>query len=105
LGIPELTKPELTGDWEFQLKEMQRKKISREQFMTGIQDMTRRIVDRAKSFEQDTIPGDFGMLKVACPKCGGEVHEKYKHYQCIKCDFRCGKLCAGGCLSRKKWRR
>src|SRR6185437_14121602 len=27
LGIPELTKPELTGDWEFQLKEMQRKKV------------------------------------------------------------------------------
>ena len=25
LGIPELTKPELTGDWEFQLKQMQRK--------------------------------------------------------------------------------
>ena len=42
LGIPELTKPELTGDWEFQLKEMQRKKISREQFMAGIADMTRK---------------------------------------------------------------
>lgn len=95
LGIPELTKPELTGDWEFQLKEMQRKKISREQFMSGIQDMTRKIVDRAKQFEQDTIPGDFGMLKVACPKCGGEVHEKYKHYQCIKCDFQVWKTLCG----------
>ena len=87
LGIPELTKPELTGDWEFQLKEMQRKKISREQFMGGIADMTRRIVDRAKLFEHDTIPGDFGVLQVPCPKCGGEIHEKYKQYQCVKCDF------------------
>ena len=89
LGIPELTKPELTGDWEFQLKEMQRKKISREQFMSGIADMTRRIVDRAKLFEHDTIPGDFGKLNVPCPKCGGEIHEKYKQYQCVKegCDF------------------
>jgi len=95
LGIPELTKPELTGDWEFQLKEMQRKKISREQFMRGIEEMTRRIVDRAKQFEQDTIPGDFGVLKVACPKCGGEVHEKYKHYQCIKCDFSMWKTLCG----------
>lgn len=95
LGIPELTKPELTGDWEFQLKEMQRQKISREQFMRGIEEMTRRIVDRAKQFEQDTIPGDFGMLKVACPKCGGEVHEKYKHYQCIKCDFQVWKTLCG----------
>jgi DNA topoisomerase-3 len=95
LGIPELTKPELTGDWEFQLREMQRKKISRTQFMSGIADMTRRIVDRAKQFEQDTIPGDFGMLKVACPKCGGEVHEKYKQYQCNKCDFSVWKTLCG----------
>jgi DNA topoisomerase-3 len=87
LGIPELTKPELTGDWEFQLKEMQRKKVSREQFMSGIADMTRRIVDSAKKFEYDTIPGDFGVLTVPCPKCGGEIHERYKQYQCVKCDF------------------
>jgi len=89
LGIPELTKPELTGDWEFQLKEMQRKKISRTEFMAGIADMTRRIVERAKHFEHDTIPGDFGVLQVPCPKCGGEIHEKYKQYQCVKegCDF------------------
>ena len=87
LGIPELTKPELTGDWEFQLKEMQRKKVSREQFMAGIAEMTRRIVDSAKKFEYDTIPGDFGVLQVPCPKCGGEIHERYKQYQCVKCDF------------------
>jgi DNA topoisomerase-3 len=95
LGIPELTKPELTGDWEFQLKEMQRKKISREQFMTGIADMTRHIVERAKLFEQDTIPGDFGVLNVPCPKCGGEIHEKYKQYQCNKCDFALWKTLCG----------
>ena len=87
LGIPELTKPELTGDWEFQLKEMQRKKVSRAQFMAGIAEMTRRIVDSAKKFEYDTIPGDFGVLQVPCPKCGGEIHERYKQYQCVKCDF------------------
>ena len=87
LGIPELTKPELTGDWEFQLRQIQRKQISRTQFMAGIQDMTRHIVERAKKFEEDTIPGDFGVLKTPCPKCGGEVHEKYKFFQCVKCDF------------------
>jgi DNA topoisomerase-3 len=87
LGIPELTKPELTGDWEFQLRQIQRKQITRTDFMSGIADMTRRIVDRAKKYEHDTIPGDFGTLKVPCPKCGGEIHEQYKHFQCVKCDF------------------
>ena len=97
LGVQELTKPELTGEWEFQLKEMQRRKISREQFMAGIGDMTRRIVERAKQYEHDTIPGDFGTLTVPCPKCGGELHEKYRQYQCIKggCDFALWKtLCS-----------
>jgi len=95
LGIPELTKPELTGDWEFQLRQIQRKQLSRSQFMTGIEAMTRRIVDRAKSFEHDTIPGDFGVLKTPCPKCGGEIHEKYKQYQCAKCDFSIWKTLCG----------
>ena len=97
LGIQELTKPELTGEWEFQLKEMQRRKISREQFMREIAEMTRKIVDRAKQYEHDTIPGDFGTLKVPCPKCGSEVHERYRQYQCVKesCDFAMWKTLCG----------
>ncbi len=95
LGIPELTKPELTGDWEYQLKEVQRRKKSRGEFMSGIVDMTRHIVDRAKLFEHDTIPGDFGVLKEGCPKCGGEVHERYKEFKCLKCDFSVRKIISG----------
>ena len=97
LGVQELTKPELTGEWEFQLNEMQRRKISREQFMREIAEMTRKIVDRAKQYEHDTIPGDFGTLKVPCPKCGGEVHERYRQYQCVKesCDFAMWKTLCG----------
>jgi DNA topoisomerase III len=95
LGIPELTKPELTGDWEFQLRQVQRRQKSRGEFMTGIEEITRRIVDRAKKFEHDTIPGDFGVLTVPCPKCGGEVHERYKAFQCTKCDFSVWKIISG----------
>ncbi|MGA3164049.1 MAG: DNA topoisomerase III [Verrucomicrobiota bacterium] len=97
LGIPELTKPELTGDWEFKLHQIQRRQKSRAEFMSEIADMTRHIVERAKKFEEDTIPGDFGVLKTPCPKCGGEVHEKYKQFQCVneKCDFSVWKtLCS-----------
>jgi len=97
LGIPELTKPELTGDWEFKLHQIQRRQKSREEFMSEIADMTRHIVERAKKFEEDTIPGDFGVLRTRCPKCGGEIHEKYKHFQCVneKCDFQIWKtLCS-----------
>src|SRR4029077_9183108 len=33
LGIPELTKPELTGNWEFKLHQIQKRQKSREEFM------------------------------------------------------------------------
>jgi DNA topoisomerase-3 len=95
LGIPELTRPELTGDWEFQLRQVHRRQKSRAEFMAGIQEMTRHIVDRAKKFELDTIPGDFGVLRTPCPKCGGEVHERYKAFQCVKCDFSVWKIISG----------
>ena len=97
LGIPELTRPELTGDWEFQLRQVQRRQKSRGEFMQGIAEVTRRIVERAKKYEHDTIPGDFGVLRVPCPKCGGEVHEKYKVFQCANesCDFSVWKVISG----------
>jgi DNA topoisomerase III len=95
LGIPELYSPELTAEWEQKLALMQQNKMSREQFMAEIVEMTEHIVGQAKNFEHDTIPGDFGALSVPCPKCGGEVHENYKKFSCVKCDFGFWKILAG----------
>ncbi|MEP6664648.1 MAG: DNA topoisomerase, partial [Verrucomicrobiota bacterium] len=95
LGIPELCSPELTGDWEFQLRQMERGQLKRADFMQEIEKMTRHIVEKAKLYESDTIPGDFGELKVPCPKCGGVIKENYKKFQCQKCDFSLWKIVAG----------
>ena len=95
LDIPELCSPELTGDWEFKLNQMEQGELDREDFMREIVKMTRRIVDAAKSYEHDTVPGDFGVLNVPCPKCGNVVHEKYKNFQCESCDFAIWKILAG----------
>jgi DNA topoisomerase III len=95
LQIPELSSPELTGDWEFKLRSMSRGEMQRPDFMKEIADMTRSIVKKAKSHDSDTVPGDFGTLKVPCPICGGEIHENYKKFQCQKCDFGLWKIVAG----------
>ena len=63
--------------------------------MKEIADVTREIVAKAKRHESDTVPGDFGTLKVPCPKCGGEIHENYKKFQCQKCEFSLWKIVAG----------
>ncbi len=95
LGVEALTKPELTGNWEYKLKQMERGRLARPAFMQEIRDLAQEIVTRAKAYEHDTIPGDFGILKTPCPKCGGEVHENYKKFQCQKCDFALWKIVSG----------
>jgi len=95
LGIPELTHPELTGDWEWKLARMEKGEMSREEFMQEIATMTQHIVDRAKSYDSDTIPGDFGELAAPCPKCGGKIKETYKKFQCQSCDYGLWKIVAG----------
>lgn len=95
LGIPELCSPELTGDWEFKLKQMERGQLRRPEFMQQIAEMTRQIVDKTKQYESDTVPGDFGTLQTPCPKCGGVVKETYKTYQCTQCNFSMWKIMAG----------
>src|SRR5581483_3816982 len=95
LDIPELCSPELTGNWEFKLRQMSRGQLKRADFMQEIAGMTRDIVGKAKRHESDTVPGDFGTLKTPCPKCGGEIKENYKKFQCQKCDFALWKIVAG----------
>ncbi|MCK6404782.1 MAG: DNA topoisomerase III [Rhodocyclaceae bacterium] len=95
LGIPELTHPELTGDWEWKLARMEKGEMSREAFMQEIAAMTQHIVARAKSYDSDTIPGDFGELAAPCPKCGGKIKETYKKFQCQGCDYGLWKIVAG----------
>ncbi|WP_153146983.1 DNA topoisomerase III [Dechloromonas sp. H13] len=95
LGIAELTQPELTGDWEWKLGRIEKGEFTREEFMREIAEMTRHIVERAKSYEADTIPGDFGVLSAPCPKCGGQIRETYKKFQCGGCDYALWKIVAG----------
>ncbi len=95
LGIPELCSPELTGDWEFKLKQMEQNRLARPEFMREIAAMTQRIVEKAKAYEHDTVPGTFGSLKTPCPKCGQTIQENYKKFQCQACDFGVWKTLAG----------
>jgi len=97
LGVPELFSPELTAEWEFRLAQMEHGELARADFMRDIVKMTQHIVAQAKNFDGDTIPGDFATLAARCPKCGGEVHEKYKKFQCDNpaCDFAFWKIMGG----------
>ena len=82
LQVEDLTKPELTGDWEFKLAEMEHGRLKRESFMAEIAKMAERIVHKAKEYDRDTVPGDYLTLSTPCPKCGGVVKENYRRFAC-----------------------
>ncbi len=95
LDIDDLTKPELTGNWEYQLSEMEHGRLARDAFMAEIAKMAERIVRKAKEYDRDTIPGDYVTLATPCPNCGGTVKENYRRYACEACDFSITKIPAG----------
>jgi DNA topoisomerase-3 len=95
LGVNELTAPELTGEWEHKLSQMEKGQISREEFMREIADMTEIIVKRAKEYNNDTIPGEYATLVTPCPNCAGVVKENYRRFACTKCDFSMSKVPGG----------
>jgi DNA topoisomerase-3 len=83
LGVEDLTKPELTGNWEYQLSQMEHGRLQRDEFMAEIAKMAERIVKKAKEYDRDTIPGDYVTLKTPCPNCGGTVKENYRRFVCV----------------------
>jgi len=91
LDVAELTSPELTGEWEHKLKQIEQGQLARDAFMREIAQMTQVIVKRAKEYDRDTVPGDYATLQTPCPKCGGVVKENYRRYACTQCDFSIGK--------------
>ncbi|MEO8923743.1 MAG: DNA topoisomerase III, partial [Caldimonas sp.] len=102
LGVEDLTKPELTGNWEYQLAEMEKGHLERETFMKQIAEMAERIVRKAKEYDRDTIPGDYATLATPCPNCGGVIKENYRRYACTgipgktePCGFSISKIPGG----------
>ena len=91
LDVKELTSPELTGEWEHKLKQIEQGELQRQAFMREIAQMTQVIVKRAKEYDRDTVPGEYVTLTSPCPKCGGVVKENYRRYACTQCDFSIGK--------------
>src|SRR5688572_10700973 len=92
-GVSEITSPELTGDWEFKLKQMELGKLKGDEFMEHIESVTRDLVSRIK--HGDIPDTAFATVDAPCPKCGGVIQENYRKFQCQKCDFNLWKVISG----------
>ena len=103
IGIQSLTSPEMTGEWESKLKQMEQGAIPRPQFMDEIRHFTEEIVNKAKNFSGDSVEGQFTDLEATCPKCGEHgFKESYKAYECKACGMLIWKNMAGRELEREE---
>ena len=79
LGISALSDPKLTGEWEYKLAQIEKGRLSRDDFMKEIRGMTTDIVEAAKRYEGDTVPVEHpAHLRHRCPKCSGRVVQNQK---------------------------
>ena len=76
-----LTSPELTGDIEYHLVQVEHGQRSESDFMQEIRDYAREIVEAARSFEYDELY-DANEVFGSCPRCGRDVIEMAWFYRC-----------------------
>jgi DNA topoisomerase-3 len=83
LDAETLTKPELTGEWEFKLKQMERGQLPRSAFMNEIRHLTTDLVGKVRQGMGKEVRGEFQPLPVKCPRCGqGPFRESFRAFEC-----------------------
>ena len=86
-GIAALTEPDMTGEWEFKLKQIEAGQYSRGEFMAEIKEQTRLIINKIKERARTVVPPAVATLNVPCPKCQGAVQIGPRFYECT-CGFK-----------------
>ena len=94
IGIDALRSPEMTGDWEYKLKQMETGKLSREVFMEEIKNLTEEIVNRTSLKIEELSNRVFDDLHATCPDCQQkELKQTDGSYECkeAECKFKLNK--------------
>jgi DNA topoisomerase-3 len=95
VNIPALASPEMTGEWEYKLKQMEQGALPRSRFMEEIVDLTQKIVEKAKNFEES--PDTAKPLGFTAPN-GKPMVEMLRHYQADDGTLQLRKVVAGRLL-------
>ena len=107
IGIEALSSPEMTGNWEYKLKQMEQGKLTRANFMAEIKEMTKKIVEQTKSFHDEIVNRPFDDLHAPCPECDSQVHRQTDGvFECRnpECKFRLKKHIASHELTEQEAR-
>ncbi len=96
--------PEMTGEWEYKLSQVEKGTLSPVEFRDGIVEYVKQLfadlhARYACQFERETVAE-----KLNCPKCGGALNVAPWGYVCpnAECGFRFGHTVAGKMLAHSE---
>jgi DNA topoisomerase-3 len=85
-----LTTPDMTGEWEYKLRQIEHGKFSREKFMKEIIAETRGIIERVKNFEEDDSIAR--VTDIPSPTDGKPLRETLRGYKSQDGEFMVYKI-------------
>lgn len=86
----ELQSPELTAEWEQQLRQIEKKERGPDSFMQEIRNMVRGLVNNNQPIQDARVlfPDSSRKSIGICPRCGSQVMESHKGFLCANRDCR-----------------
>ncbi|MEM7697535.1 MAG: DNA topoisomerase III [Verrucomicrobiota bacterium] len=103
IGI--LTSPEMTGEWEYKLKQIEQGEFQRANFMSEIKSLTGNVVDTAKEYARTALEREWPEFEVPCPVCNvPTLGQDDGRYKCAEpdCKFSLSKVVASRPLSEEE---
>ncbi len=79
LSIDDLTSPSMTGEWEQKLRLIERNKLSREEFMSGIEAVASQIVEKTRNFTEENV--ETHETDIPSPVDGSKLLETFRAYK------------------------
>ncbi len=79
LNIETLADPVLTGEWEYKLRQMENGKFARETFMHDIEDLTKRIIQKVREYDESSA--SLMESKIISPIDGSPLLESFRNYR------------------------
>jgi len=106
IPVIELASPQLTGQWEKKLIQIEKGQFSRQEFMDEIKKLTEEIVTKVK---EKTDNGERAKMSTNigfCPICGSPIQENRSAFACVQwkegCPFTLWKKILGKTITRNQ---
>ncbi len=98
MGVELLCSPEMTGMWEYRLKQMEHRQFDRESFMRDVRGLAGEVVRKAREHARNAGERTYDDLQVSCPSCGvSPLRQDDRTFRCGQpdCGFVLWKVIAG----------